>query len=420
MDTLTHAVSGALLYKGWAGLSSRPMPKSAWAIPLVMLVANAPDADIFFASTPMHFLLLHRGISHALAAMPLMAFVGALLLLPLWQRNTTQRLSFFTCFWLVFSLTVLHVYLDCITTYGTMIFLPFSDYRVRLNGMFIVDLWLLVPMIVACCVVRGNAAARWSTGRRAVLLCACLWMLLYPAATVLWRMQLEGQELIALADEAPFSPTVLPDALSPLHWRILYATEGLNQPLEPAAFAPGAADSQKALPPARVPLPDLSSTVTPSTVLSPGTSPPGLNLPELLPNNSVHQQALNGFAAPTSPVYNYPEANAALLHRLSALDKSCQVFFRFTLLPLQYTQAWEGGVEYLFYDLRFNTLVPFVQKIMRLRQDGAVPFLLRVRCDAKGELVAVRMSFSGSKRDSGWQPPKKPRPPTWAEWLVGL
>lgn len=412
MDTLTHAVSGALLYKGWTSLSSRPMPKSAWAIPLVMLVANAPDADILFASTPVNFLLLHRGISHALAAMPLMAFVGALLLFPLWRRNTAQRLSFFTCFWLAFSLTALHVYLDCITTYGTMIFLPFSDYRVRLNGMFIIDLWLLVPMIIACCLVRGNAAALWSAGRRALVLCACLWMLLYPAATVLWRMQLEGQELIALADEAPFSPTVLPDALSPLHWRILYATEGLNQPLEPVASGPvasGLAQPRSA-----------SSDSAQKDSVQTGAVALGVSLSDLQPRNSVHQQALNGFAAPTSPVYNYPEANAQMLQRLSALDKSCRVFFRFTLLPLQYTQAWEGGVEYLFYDLRFNTLVPFVQKIMRLRQDGAVPFLLRVRLDTKGDLVAVRMSFSGSHRDSGWQPPQKPRPPTWAEWLVGL
>lgn len=414
MDTLTHAVSGALLYKGWAGLSSRPMPKSAWAIPLVMLVANAPDADIFFASSPLNFLLLHRGISHALAAMPLMAFVGALLLFPLWRRNTPQRMPFFSCFWLAFCLTALHVYLDCITTYGTMIFLPFSDYRVRLNGMFIVDLWLLIPMIAACCVVRGSAPALWGAGRRAVLCCACLWMLLYPAATVLWRMQLEGQELIALADTAPYSPTVLPDALSPLHWRILYATQGLSQPLE--AAAPVSFASEAGVNEAGVNGTGVNGTGVNASSLPSADSA----APELPPRNSVHQQALNGFAAPTSPVYNYPEANAHMVQRLSALDKSCRVFFRFTLLPLQYTQAWEGGVEYLFYDLRFNTLVPFVQKMMSLRQDGAVPFLLRVRFDTKGELVAVRMSFSGSKRDSGWHPPQKPQAPTWAEWLIGL
>lgn len=416
MDTLTHAVSGALVYKGWSALSSTSMPKSVWAIPLIMLAANAPDADIFFASTPLNFLLLHRGITHSLAAMPLMAFLTTLLLFPLWRRTTPQAWSFFTCFWLAFCLIAVHVYLDCITTYGTMIFLPFSDYRVRLNGMFIIDLWLLIPMIVTCCLARGSVAALWSASRRTLVLCACVWMLLYPASTVLWRMQLEGQELIALADEAPFSPTVLPDALSPLHWRILYATEGLTLPLEALVLAP---DN----PTTALPLPTPSPLAAPPSALSqPDSLPLPLSVPlsSLSPRNSVHQQALSPFATPASPLYNYPEANAELIARLSAADKSCQAFFRFTLLPLQYTQAWEGGAEFVFHDLRFSTQVPFVQKIMSLRSNGAVPFVLRARLDSHGQLVAVRMSFSGGNRDSGWQVPQPPRPPNWAEWLVGL
>lgn len=405
MDTLTHAVSGVLAYKGWNALRPTPLPKSAWAVPLVMLAANLPDADIFFAHSPTAFLLLHRGITHALAALPLMALLAALLFFPLWQprKNPAEPAwSFAQCYGLSLGLMALHIYLDCITTYGTMIFLPFSDYRVRLNGMFIVDIWLLLPMILgiilACFLPR-----RPSLAARKLLLGVCAWMLLYPAATVLWRMQVEGQELIALVDKAPLNLTVLPDALSPLHWRVLYATEGLSLPLQ-ASAAPQGSAAPVALPP------------------SPGTIPALPPLKPFAPTASVHQQALSALAQPASPVYNYPAANPQLTAQLSAQDRSCQVFFRFTLLPLQYSIPWEGGTEYQFYDLRFHSLVPFVQDIMRMRSQGrdSVPFLLRVRFDSQGTLASVRMTFSGSGLDSGWQPPQIPQKPTWAEWLVGM
>lgn len=392
MDTLTHAVSGALVYKAWT--ANRPSPKTRWGLPLAMLVAASPDIDILFAPTPMDFLLLHRGITHALAAMPLMACLAALFMFPLWKRTTPQAWSFQQTWFLGLTLIALHVFLDCITTYGTMIFLPFSDYRVRLNGMFIVDLWLLIPMIAACLAWPtgfGNTPTplRWQRGRRALLWAACGWMLLYPASTVVWRMQLEGQELIALVDKAPLQPSVLPDALSPLHWRLLYATTGLTAPTQPC----------------ELPAPQ------------PQSAAPALPFP---PQNTVHQQGLTGWDAPTTPLYNYPAANAELMALLARQDAGSAVFFNFTMLPLQYSQPWDEGIEYLFYDLRFNSLVPFVRSLMAVRSSGQVPFLLRARFDQQHNLVAVRMTFSGGNRDSGWNPPQAPKPVTWARWLVGL
>ncbi|MEG2172681.1 MAG: metal-dependent hydrolase [Desulfovibrionaceae bacterium] len=392
MDTFTHAVSGALLYKTWTAFSPRSLgPATRWALPLAMVVAAAPDVDIFFAPSPVDFLLLHRGITHSLAALPLLAGLMALFMYPLWRKSTPRAWSFAQTYALALSLFALHIYLDCITTYGTMIFLPFSDYRVRFNGMFIIDIWLLIPMILACCCIPTNCARMvtgsppWHQARRAFLFTACAWMVLYPASTILWRQQIEGQELLRLADQAPFSPTVLPDALSPLHWRILYATEAAAPQLE-----------------------------TPLQLKASALPPSGGEY------GTVHQQGLNGLAEPTSRTYAYPAADPNLVAQLSALDRGCKVFFRFTLLPLQYTQTWEGGSEYLFYDLRFNTLVPFVRKLMALRRDGQIPFLLRARFDSNGTLVALRMSFSGSNRDSGWYTPEAPHPPTWAQWLVGL
>lgn len=402
MDTLTHAVSGALVYKVWT--ARKPSPLTRWGVPLAMFVAASPDVDIFFAPTPMDFLLLHRGITHALAAMPIMALLAALCMFPLWKRSTPQAWSFKECWILGLTLIALHVFLDCITTYGTMIFLPFSDYRVRLNGMFIVDLWLLIPMILACLFWPSGYGNRTATAHspmppmhclrwRRTLVCAgCAWMLLYPVSTIVWRMQLEGQERLSLAGKAPLEPTVLPDALSPLHWRIVYGTAGLTPPLQPSELP--------APPPVNAVLADI---------------------PQTFPvQNTVHQQGMSGWAQATTPLYNYPAANPDLVAQLRSQDVGSDVFFNFTILPLQYSQAWEGGTEYLFYDLRFTSLVPFVRSIMAMRSSGQVPFLLRARFNQHHELVAVRMTFSGGNRDSGWYSPKSAQPTTWSRWLVGL
>ena len=68
MDPITHAASGAV---AMLALPRRPLTR--WAVPLAALAAASPDLDLIFASTPLQFLLLHRGITHSLAAMPALA-----------------------------------------------------------------------------------------------------------------------------------------------------------------------------------------------------------------------------------------------------------------------------------------------------------------------------------------------------------
>ena len=75
MDPVTHAASGAL-----AMLVMPQRPATRWALPLAAFAAASPDLDILAASGPLQTLLLHRGITHALAAAPLMG----LLLVPSW------------------------------------------------------------------------------------------------------------------------------------------------------------------------------------------------------------------------------------------------------------------------------------------------------------------------------------------------
>ena len=214
MDDITHAASGATLL-----LALPQRPATAWAVPLSMLVAAIPDVDVLFPHIPVDFLILHRGITHALPTLPVFALLCACLMYPFWKRGTPGAWTFRQTALFAFLLLLLHVWLDCVTTYGTLVFLPFSDYRVRLNGLFIVDLWLIVPLILACCSARRRP-------RIAVL--AMIWLLLYSGGAVIWRKHLQDTWEVSLRANGitPARLNVLPDVFSPLNWKVQYEYDG--------------------------------------------------------------------------------------------------------------------------------------------------------------------------------------------------
>jgi inner membrane protein len=184
-----------------------------------MIVATLPDIDVLFPRTPIDFLLLHRGITHALPVLPVFALLCALLMYPFWKRGTPDAWTFRQSALFALLLLLVHVWLDCVTTYGTLAFLPFSDCRVRLNGLFIVDLWLLVPLIAACCTARR---------RPRIAAAAMIWLLLYSGGAVIWRMHLEKtwDASLRASGVTPAQLDVLPDAFAPLYWKVQYRHNG--------------------------------------------------------------------------------------------------------------------------------------------------------------------------------------------------
>jgi len=214
MDSVTHAAAGAALL-----LAMPNRPATAWAVPLSMVVASLPDVDVIFHRTPIDSLLLHRGITHALPALPVFALLCALLMYPFWRRGTPGAWTFRQTALFAFLILLMHVWLDCMTSYGTLAFLPFSDYRVRLNGLFIVDLWLLVPLVTACFVARR---------RPRVAALAMIWLLLYSGGAVVWRMYLQDKWSASLKADgiAAAQISVLPDVFSPLRWKVQYEHDG--------------------------------------------------------------------------------------------------------------------------------------------------------------------------------------------------
>jgi inner membrane protein len=140
LDNLTHTLTGLALSR--AGLN-RWHPQAAI---LMMLSANAPDADIVtIARGPLAYFQAHRGYSHTIAAVPVMALLCVLVVAAFTRSMRGWKAAWGLCIIGVAS----HLLLDWTNTYGVRFLLPFSSswFHLDLNGLG--DLWIWGVLILA-------------------------------------------------------------------------------------------------------------------------------------------------------------------------------------------------------------------------------------------------------------------------------
>lgn len=144
MDSLTHLVLGAAI--GQICLGKKEGNKAM----LIGAFANTiPDFDVFLAPlfNDVAYLEVHRSYSHAW-------FVQFFLAIPfvyLFKWMFRQRLSFGELYKIIILCLLSHSLLDCCTTYGTMLLLPFSKMLVSFNNLNIIDPLYTLPFL--CIVV---------------------------------------------------------------------------------------------------------------------------------------------------------------------------------------------------------------------------------------------------------------------------
>ena len=249
MDTLTHLVAGALTPLAFPGA-----PKRAAVLGFGIAVGELPDIDIFFGTTPEALMVVHRGITHALVWQPLMALLAVIPFylwlrckpaapVPIGQDNPpyreSARFGLGSLYLVALFAVYTHIYLDCMTTFGTQIFLPFSAVRVAFPSMFIVDLLLTLPalglMVYAWRLqpeyftpasdslagpragARTSPAAFASARARRIARIGLAWMLVYPLVSL-------GVNAAVTAVRAPFlapgaSLRLLTEPFSPFVWK---------------------------------------------------------------------------------------------------------------------------------------------------------------------------------------------------------
>lgn len=156
MDSVTQFALGAAIGEATLRRSTPGQGKTfAWGAALLGgLVATIPDLDVFtrpFLTAP-RALASHRGLSHSIFACTLLSPLLAWTLRRI-LGDRGMSLRHWTGFvWLALNT---HWMLDSLTTYGTQIFQPFSDYPVNIGSIFIIDPLYTLPLIV------GTLASLW-------------------------------------------------------------------------------------------------------------------------------------------------------------------------------------------------------------------------------------------------------------------
>ncbi len=215
MDPLTQGVLGAALPQAAA-----PKKYSWVAGVLGFLAGLSADLDVLIRSNtdPLLFLEYHRQFTHSLIFIPLGGLICALALHTLIGRK--RGLSFSRSYLYCTLGYATHAVLDACTTYGTMLFWPFSDVRIAWNTISIIDPLFTLPMLVL--IVLAAIKKRPAFARIALV-----WGLAYMGLGLLQRNEAMdmGYELARQRGHSPIRLEAKPSFANILVWKIVYETD---------------------------------------------------------------------------------------------------------------------------------------------------------------------------------------------------
>ena len=245
MDTLTHALSGALLARlivargsvppaanavtsgasataaaggfgaAWVGGPAAPLP---WQGVVVGLVAGAfPDIDVVAQGFgDVAYLTHHRGITHSVLMLPIWAFGLAWLMALTFRRTHAHPGGWKSLYVFALAGIAIHIAGDWITQFGTMLLQPFSDRRFGLGSMFIIDLpfsgLLLAGLVLAAVFPRRRWPAALGLGA------ATAWVGLATAGQ--YEALDVGKRYARAQGIAAPVVTVMPRPASPFNWTV--------------------------------------------------------------------------------------------------------------------------------------------------------------------------------------------------------
>jgi inner membrane protein len=241
MDTLTHALSGALLARATAPdrADDQTLPPGR-RILIGFLAAAAPDLDFVITYIgPVEYLLHHRGATHSLILLPLWAFLLAKLCAVAWRADRPWKAYFGV---IALSLGI-HIAGDWITSFGTMVFAPFSDARLGIGTTFIIDLWftgIILAALAACALWRKSHAP--AIAGLAVLCGYVAFQGVLQQRAVEWGEAYAREAGVTQADV-----TAQPRPVSPFNWMVIvrsgeearysFVNLARREPVRPAADA---------------------------------------------------------------------------------------------------------------------------------------------------------------------------------------
>ncbi len=220
MDSLTQIVLGGAVAAAVAPAEHRRAALLAGAA-----LGTLPDLDVLplsllFADDPVARMTWHRGPSHSLFVLPLLAFV-------IWaffkRRGGRVAAAPTRWWWAIFLPLFTHPLLDAFTVYGTQLWWPLPIAPTMWSSVFIIDPLYTIWLLVACVLAWG-----WRERRQAqwALLLALLVSTSYLGWSQLARHRVEQVARSALAAQGMANAPLLvtPTPLNTVLWRVLVMT----------------------------------------------------------------------------------------------------------------------------------------------------------------------------------------------------
>jgi inner membrane protein len=220
MDTLTHALSGALLARATAPTMLRSGELTVRARMTVGFVAAAfPDSDfVLRLFDTLTYVALHRGVTHSIVLLPGWALLLAWMLSFLWHRRYSWQAIYGTA-----ALGIgIHIAGDVITSYGTMILAPFSSQAFAIPFTFIIDPYFTTIIAIGLAVARFKPEKRYPAVAALVILGCYVGFqgVLHAHAVKIGETYTEHKGLVNAQVHA------FPQPLSPFNWKIIVAHQG--------------------------------------------------------------------------------------------------------------------------------------------------------------------------------------------------
>ncbi|HMQ10459.1 MAG TPA: metal-dependent hydrolase [Oligoflexia bacterium] len=215
MDPISQGVVGA----SFSQSTAKQKVDIKMATVLGFLSGMAPDLDILIRSAqdPLLGLEYHRQFTHSLAFIP----IGGLLCALIAKIFIKNKLSFLQVYIFCTVGWATHGLLDACTTYGTLLFWPFSYQRVAWNNVSIIDPLFTLPLLilmVMTLIKKKKQYAQW----------ACAYIIVYLGFGLLQAQRARYFLQSKIADRQHHAEKIMvsPSFANLLLWRTVYEYEG--------------------------------------------------------------------------------------------------------------------------------------------------------------------------------------------------
>jgi inner membrane protein len=215
MDNVTHTLAGLAL--GRAGLD-RLAPRAGL---ILALAANAPDLDVLaWLAGPLAYLSWHRGLTHGLLGIPLMAILPVLIARAVARGPIPWTRSYL----LSLAGAATNPLLDWTNMYGVRLLAPFSPHWFHGDFVHMFDLWIWAGLALVLVwpwlarLVGSEIGAKTAPGRGLAITVLCLLTVYCGGRYLLHQRAVAVLDSRIYSGVAPWRVAALPGAVNPFRW----------------------------------------------------------------------------------------------------------------------------------------------------------------------------------------------------------